>query len=576
MVRRYCFRRQRALCLVLALVCLVGIGTPAWAQFETRATNPMPYGAFSIAAGDFNHDGKLDIVVTGDNGFSVALGKGDGTFQKAVEYKTALSYSLAVADFNNDGNLDIVVANENSNPSTVSVYLGNGDGTFKAPVSSNTTSPNTFVAVGDFNGDGKPDIAVIDPPHISVLLGNGDGTFLAPSDNDSFQIPAWLAVGDFNNDHKLDVIVVGSFASSYDMGVFLGNGDGTLQSSLTNPLEYLPATVSAGDLNGDGNADAVVGYNYSGVAVFLGNGDGSFQAAVNYDTNGISGGPLVIADLSLTGRLDLAVQGGPTAGADVFWGNGDGTFQPVQSFPSGDSGLLAVGDLNGDHLPDFVMANGTYGAISMLNTGVASFSPASPVAFPVQLINTQSAPQTVSLTNNGATALSISSIRVSGKFHVSNTCGSSLAVGATCKFSAVFRPTSEGRTTGLITLVDSASSKPQVIELSGSATALKVSPGSVKFGNQKVGTTSAPQVVTATNEGSTSIQLNSVYIGGIDKRDFSETDNCIGIAIGPGASCTITVTFAPTKTGARSGTLYVIAPKGTVSPPPVPLSGTGN
>src|ERR1700722_10320610 len=111
MIRISCFLRWHRLYLGIAVACLAG--APTWAQFETRAIQPTaPYfGAFSIAQGDFNNDGKLDVAVTGDNGFTVWLGNGDGTFQKPVFYSTQLAYSLAVADFNNDGNLDIVVAN---------------------------------------------------------------------------------------------------------------------------------------------------------------------------------------------------------------------------------------------------------------------------------------------------------------------------------------------------------------------------------------------------------------------------------------------------------------------------------
>jgi hypothetical protein len=252
-----------------------------WAQFETRATTKFPQGADCIAVGDFNNDGILDVVMTTDNGFSVALGNGDGTFRKPVTARTALSYSLAVADFNNDGNLDIVVANDNLDPSTVSVYLGNGDGTFKPPINSNTTSYNEFIAVGDFNNDGKMDIVVIENPYISVLLGSGDGTFQPPNDNDSFVGAEWLAVADFNDDHNLDVVVTGSFGSTYSIGVLLGNGNGTLQNSITQDIEYVPAAVAAGDLNGDGKMDAVLGYDLSGIAVFLGNGDGTLQPPVN-------------------------------------------------------------------------------------------------------------------------------------------------------------------------------------------------------------------------------------------------------------------------------------------------------
>jgi hypothetical protein len=114
---------QRPLCIVVTILCFAGMALPGWAQFETRATSPMPSGAYSMATGDFNNDGKLDIVVVTDDGFAVALGNGDGTFQPAVSYSDTSSAAVAVADFNNDGNLDIVVANYES--ANVSVYLGN-------------------------------------------------------------------------------------------------------------------------------------------------------------------------------------------------------------------------------------------------------------------------------------------------------------------------------------------------------------------------------------------------------------------------------------------------------------------
>ena len=569
------FRSRPVVCALAALLAVVGAAVPTWAQFETRATNKFPSGAFSIAAGDFNNDGKLDVVMITDNGFTVALGNGDGTFQKPVTTETELCYSLAVADFNDDGNLDIVVAN--LVPSTVGVYLGNGDGTFKPPVNSNTTEGSYFVVVGDFNSDKIPDVAIIDPPYISVLLGNGDGTFRPPSDNNSFVGGAWLAVADFNNDHSLDVLVTGSFGSTYSVGVLLGNGNGTLQDSITKDIEYAPATVAAGDLNGDGKMDAVLGYDLGGVAVLLGNGDGTLQHPVNYSTTGPSYYVLV-SDLNLNGKLDVVVPStdGTAGGVDVFWGNGEGTLEPAQFFASAVSGPPVVGDFNGDGLPDFALGNEDYGVGTMLNTGVVSFSPSTaPLTFPVQVIDTASSKQTVNLTNNGAKALSISSMKLSGQFQMSDTCGKSVASGASCSVTAVFKPKSAGNFTGLITIVDSASSKPQFVELTGSATVVKVAPAALRFGDQKVGTASSAQTVTATNEGSTAITFYGVGLGKTAEKNFTATENCTGHAIQPGASCSASVTFAPTQNGAVSGELFFTLPANSVSPAPVVLSGTG-
>jgi hypothetical protein len=210
----------------------------------------------------------------------------------------------------------------------------------------------------------------------------------------------------------------------------------------------------------------------------------------------------------------------------------------------------------------------------MLNTGVVSFSPnTAPLSFPVQLVNTTSSRQTVKLTNNGAAALSIDSVKLSGEFQMSSACGKMVAAGASCSISAEFKPKIAGNFTGLITIVDSASSKPQFVELTGSATAVKLSPTSLNFGSQTVGTAGTPQVVTATNEGSAAITFASIGLAG--QKNFSESDDCSGQTIQPGASCTASVTFQPTKTGAISGDLYFDLPTGSVSPVSVVLFGTG-
>jgi hypothetical protein len=452
------------------LVCIIGTATSAWAQFETRSMRSFPGELFGLAAGDFSHNGTLDVATTNGNALLVALGNGNGTFQPATVYSYPLELSLAAGDFNGDGNLDLVAVPDT--PNGVSVFLGNGDGTFQAPITSSTTAFVTFIAVGDFNGDGNLDVVVIDPPYISVLLGNGDGTFQAPIDNDSFIAPGNLATGDFNNDNNLDVIVVGSYGSISNVGVLLGNGDGTLQSSLTYALTYTAYSVAAGDFNRDGDLDAAIEGKGPIVTVLLGDGEGGFGKPKYYDIE--SGyGQIAVGSFKGNGVLDLALAGfsEPAAGLSVLTGNGDGTFQAARFYPAGiNVESLAVGDFNGDHKPDVVLLDRGLGAITLLNTGVASFSPTTPLAFKKQAAGTTSPPQSVTLTNTGKTALKISSMTASSQFGVTSNCGKSLSAGANCTISVTFSPTSQGAKSGTVTIDDSASSKPQVIELSGTGT----------------------------------------------------------------------------------------------------------
>jgi hypothetical protein len=550
---------------LLVVVCVACASDRALAQLETRSIAKIAGEPFNVVSGDFNRDGKLDIAVAGSS-LWVLLGKGDGTFQAPVTYSYPLGVPIAVGDFNGDGKLDLVVGSALGSTNGVSVFLGNGDGTFQSPLLSSTTEFPTFIAVGDFNHDHKLDLVLIDPPYISILLGSGDGTFQAPIDNSSFpDYPVWLAVGDFNNDHRSDVAVVG-FGPSADVGVLLGNGDGALQPSLTYPLNYPPVSVATGDFNRDGNLDVAISIKFGGVAVLLGNGNGSFQPEVDYS---LGESDVVVVDFNGDGKLDLV-----TAGVYLLLGNGDGTFEPAQLFPAGRSlGSMLVGDFNGDHKPDVIISDTTLGEITMLNTGVVNFSPSSPVSFPSQLIDTTSGPKTVTLTNRGSTSLSISSIKVSGPFRATDTCGGSVAAGASCTINATFSPLKPGLQQGLITIVDSASSKPQVIEVSGMGTALKLSPPALKFGRQKVHTTSPPQQITVTNEGSTTVTFTTIAIGGKDSNDFAETQNC-GSQLNAGASCTASITFAPTKIGLRSA-VAAFEVVGGANPDSVVLTGTG-
>ncbi|HVI07266.1 MAG TPA: choice-of-anchor D domain-containing protein [Candidatus Binatia bacterium] len=181
---------------------------------------------------------------------------------------------------------------------------------------------------------------------------------------------------------------------------------------------------------------------------------------------------VVAADFSGGGKTDLAVTNIAPSGVSVLKGNGDGTFQSGVFYPAGrEAGYIVAADLNGDRKPDLALVDrGSSSIFTLLNTGVVSFSPTTPLNFKNQTVGTTSAAQTVTLTNTGTTALNIASMKASLQFAVTSTCGSNVASGASCTISATFSPTKKGAAQGTISIVDSASTKPMVIELLGTGT----------------------------------------------------------------------------------------------------------
>lgn len=560
------------------------------AQFEERASLSISTAPLAMAVGDFNRDGKLDIAVSSyipTNGVTILLGNGDGTFRLGESYAAGVQLSfLAAADFRRKGILDLVVGDTLTND--IYVMLGNGDGTFQPAVAYPAIGESVTVATGDFTGDGKLDIIAITSSTqcdcISVFPGNGDGTFQAAINTPvPYNVAGFaLAVGYFNEDGRLDVAVAGAFGSANQVDILLGNGDGTFSPHGYYQVLSGPSALVVADFNGDHQADlAVDSLTGDSIGVLLGNGDGTFQQAVNYYAQFPAS--LAARDLDGNGKLDIVAANsgelGIPAGVTVLKGNGDGTFQPGVFYEAGreEGGYVVVGDFNGDGKPDIALTDYVDDLIiTLLNTGTVTFSPTTPLTFPTQLIGTTSAPLTATLTNNGTSSLTISSVSFSGKpFKVRSTCVGSVAPGGNCTITAVFTAQVEGVTSGTVTIKDSASSKPQVVELVGTGTVVELTPPKLNFPPQKVGTKSATQNVQLTNTGSTALDFTYfLYIDGTNYKDFSQTNTCAS-SLNPGASCTITVTFAPKKTGTRSA-FVTITDTGGGSPQTVLLTGTGD
>jgi hypothetical protein len=363
------FRHNGILDLAVVNTTAFGFGAPGVSvllgngdgTFQTRVTYFAGTSVGDVAVGDFRHSGDLDLAVTTSNGVSLLFGNGDGTFQAPVMYPAGppVPGYIAAAELTGDGNLDLVVINYSSN--SVTVLLGNGDGTFQPPRSFPAGPSPTSLQVGDLRSNGIPDVVVannVDSGTVSVLFGNGDGTFQSPVSYPAGHGTSGVVLGDFTSNGILDLVYTNNgVLDSGGVHVLLGNGDGTFRPGGSFLYGGGSGFMGAADLRRDGRIDLLL----SGVLVLLGNGDGTFEDINNFATTERNPYAEAIADFNGDGIPDLAVANLGTGfnggSVSVLLGNGDGTFQPAQNVAFGfvaDS--VAVGDFNGDGIPDLAVA----------------------------------------------------------------------------------------------------------------------------------------------------------------------------------------------------------------------------
>lgn len=553
------------------------------------------FEAVSVTVADINGDGKPDLIVAnqcfnsscegaGSEGLiGILLGNGDGTFQtaKTLDSGGQLATMVTVADVNGDGKPDIVVANacinDCSSDGPVDVLLGNGDGTFQSPLG---FPPGDFAmssaTVADVNGDKKLDIITVGGNSFGVLLGKGDGTFQpAVTYNLGNVNGSAIAVADMNGDGKPDLVEI----NTDNLGVVLGNGDGTFQTA-----QFFTAAgpgLALGDVNEDGKPDIVTANPGNGtnglVDVLINTSLTSSATALTSSSNPSSFGNAITFTATATGQPGF-FKGTPTGTVSFF----DGSTKIGTSNLNG-SGVaifttssLSVGthSITATYNGDTHFASSTSSTVSQVVQGPIVQLSATSFNFGDQTVGTGSTGQTLTLTNTGSAALSISSFQITGanpgSFGKSTSCGTSLSAGSSCKTTLTFHPTAAGTRTATVTITDNASGSPQGVSLTGVGVvpSVTLSPTSLTFPTQVIFSTSTAKTVKLTNSGQGVLHISSVVVTG----PFSQTNNC-GSTVNPTDSCTLTVKFSPTSIGALSGNI-AISDNASGSPEKISLSGT--
>jgi hypothetical protein len=414
------FRRHCASVFALSLVSTLNLSTPSRAQnaavnFTDSQPVPLANACNAAFAGRYHSGTQLDFMTTCSPTFpaganpnnTVLLNQANGTF-KPIE-DTAIDNAatpVLSVDMNGDGYTDLVL--EQSYGSTIiGVQLSNGDGTFKAPVYYTPTPVNQSAVflgavTGDFNGDGKPDVAILSTASatsttnnntLTIFLNTGGGVLkqvasyaleVTPNTNQ----PTRLVAGRLNGDNETDLAVIYSGPTSGAVVPYFATGSGAFKAGASHALNGALYSAAIGEFTTSGYGDIAVTTSV-GIQVLLGSSSGSFTAApiTSYPASVTSASYLAAADFDKDGKLDLAASDGSQI--LVFWGSGTGTFSSSSGFSQAGSISVIASDINGDGLVDLSAADYT-GAIHILsNLGARNFrgAPATNSAYAAGIVS---------------------------------------------------------------------------------------------------------------------------------------------------------------------------------------------